>query len=580
MKVILFDLGRTLEDQDVLLPGATEMLEAVRGLVDADGAALQIGLVSDYTMPETAADVPALRQEYLAILDRLSLREFFEPVEVRVTLSTELGVFKPDERVFRAALDKLQPGIPFGSALFVTEHPGHVAAARALGMRAVHFKGPGQTTGDIAQLLDFIPIATDFVASPAMATARGAWADAGASSTARVRGASWARFGDDVFLFGHGGGWQEARSRAGAAAMRAGTSDVPRDHLHLVIQKGRLFQRAFPDVPVLLDRGRFLIVTLTPERAARFARCVEPCFAVRPLDDRYVAFETRSRATARTGEVTWVREVVDRVSRTEYEADLGRLVAHSTRLSTSSEYAAAANWTAGRLAEMGYQTERIAISVGDRPSLNVVANRVGAGSELCSVVIVTAHLDSINHDGGPAANAPGADDNGSGSAGVLQIASCLRELPNVDDLRFILFGGEEQGLFGSKQYVDGLSGSERGRIRAVVNMDMIGCLNSNPASVMIEGAAVSQAVIDGLSEAAATYTGLAVEVSLNPFASDHVPFIDSGLPAVLTIEGADQANHNIHGGNDVIGNINYDIAMEILRMNVAFAALHVGRIDA
>jgi hypothetical protein len=49
---------------------------------------------------------------------------------------------------------------------------------------------------------------------------------------------------------------------------------------------------------------------------------------------------------------------------------------------------------------------------------------------------------------------------------------------------------------------------------------------------------------------------------------------------VLTIEGADQANHNIHGGNDVIGNINYDIAMEILRMNVAFAALHVGRIDA
>ena len=228
---------------------------------------------------------------------------------------------------------------------------------------------------------------------------------------------------------------------------------------------------------------------------------------------------------------------------------------------------------------MGYQTERIAISVGDRPSLNVVANRVGAGSELCSVVIVTAHLDSINHDGGPAANAPGADDNGSGSAGVLQIASCLRELPNVNDLRFILFGGEEQGLFGSKQYVDGLSGSERGRIRTV-DLDMIGCLNSNPASVMIEGAAVSQAVIDGLSEAAATYTGLAVEVSLNPFASDHVPFIDSGLPAVLTIEGADQANHNIHGGNDVIGNINYDIAMEILRMNVAFAALHVGRIDA
>ena len=58
--------------------------------------------------------------------------------------------------------------------------------------------------------------------------------------------------------------------------------------------------------------------------------------------------------------------------------------------------------------------------------------------------------------------------------------------------------------------------------------------------VMMEGGEVSRQVIEDLATQAATYTDLAVQTSFNPFASDHVPFIEAGLPAVLTIEGADQ----------------------------------------
>ena len=58
----------------------------------------------------------------------------------------------------------------------------------------------------------------------------------------------------------------------------------------------------------------------------------------------------------------------------------------------------------------------------------------------------------------------------------------------------------------------------------------------------------------------------------NPFASDHVPFIDAGVPAVLTIEGSDNANEAIHSERDTIDRIDYDFALEILRMNVAFVA--------
>ena len=94
------------------------------------------------------------------------------------------------------------------------------------------------------------------------------------------------------------------------------------------------------------------------------------------------------------------------------------------------------------------------------------------------MVLVTAHLDSINLAGGPQAQAPGADDNGSGSAGLLTIARIFAGHQGVADLRLILFGGEEQGLFGSRQYVAGLEPAERSRIAAVVNMDMIGTVNT------------------------------------------------------------------------------------------------------
>ena len=194
-------------------------------------------------------------------------------------------------------------------------------------------------------------------------------------------------------------------------------------------------------------------------------------------------------------------------------------------------------------------------------------------------MLVTAHLDSINLQGGPAASAPGADDNGSGSAGLLEIARVFRDHPSKHDLRFILFGGEEEGLFGSKHYVAKLSASERARIQAVVNMDMIASLNTSTRSVLLEGATLSQRVINGLKEAAATYTHLTVETSLNPFASDHVPFINKGIPAVLTIEGADNANSRIHSANDTIDHVESDLAVEILRMNVAFVASEVGQMS-
>lgn len=267
-----------------------------------------------------------------------------------------------------------------------------------------------------------------------------------------------------------------------------------------------------------------------------------------------------------------IQDYVDKVSRSRFESYLRHLVSYPNRFSTSSFFKDAVRWAFKELEGMGYTTKIENVSIGDGTSYNVIADKEGEHSNIRNLIMVTAHLDSINHDGGPLANAPGADDNGSGSAGLIEIAHIFQEFPAQHDLRFVLFGGEEKGLFGSKQYVSNLSDFDKSRIKAVINMDMIGSLNTSPPTVLIEGATISQPIINELADAADSYTSLTVETSLHPFDSDHVPFIQANIPAVLTIEGKDEANPNDHTINDTLDRINYELALEILRMNVAFIA--------
>lgn len=67
-----------------------------------------------------------------------------------------------------------------------------------------------------------------------------------------------------------------------------------------------------------------------------------------------------------------------------------------------------------------------------------------------------------------------------------------------------------------------------------------------------------------------------MQTSLHPFNSDHVPFIELGVPAVLTIEGADGANGNIHGPGDTLDHLQPELALEILRMHLAYVVETLG----
>jgi hypothetical protein len=368
------------------------------------------------------------------------------------------------------------------------------------------------------------------------------------------------RFGDEVFE------WDEsATARTGRPA--------------LVTQVGRSFQQQHPDVPVLLDHGRHLVVTLPdlelphvplPEEGTRGAEvdAGHPDWRVTPLPGDGAVVVHRPAAAARAPDAV-TTELLAALSQNSFAETLAFLAGLPTRHSLSAGFRQAADHVAALLTDRGFAVSRPAITVGSGSSSNVVADRPGSGGGARGVVVLTAHLDSVNLAGGPSGAAPGADDNGSGSAGVLEMARVLSARPWRHDLRIILFGGEEQGLHGSRQYVAGLPAAERARIRAVLNLDMVGSLNTAAPTVLLEGAPRSAALINDLAAAATGWTELTVETSLNPFASDHVPFLDAGIPAVLTIEGADSANGDIHSERDVLATVDPALAMQILRMDLA-----------
>jgi FMN phosphatase YigB (HAD superfamily) len=165
MKIILFDLGQTLEDHDVLLPGAVDLLSAIKGMRDSNNEPPFIALVSNFEKANTPEEIGPIRNKYFRILDKLKIRSFFEPVEERVTLSTEVCVEKPHIRIFRTAVDKIQKDLSFGNVIFITENKEHIDKAGGYGMATIHFKPPGQTNGDVDSLTKMIPKINEFLST-------------------------------------------------------------------------------------------------------------------------------------------------------------------------------------------------------------------------------------------------------------------------------------------------------------------------------------------------------------------------------------------------------------------------------
>ena len=145
-RVIILD-GDTLFLDDRVLPHVAEALEVLLRFEGQGKPSLALSLVSNYEMPAapvTLRKINTIFNQYVATLDKLRIKEFFEPVERHVTLSTQAGVFIADPGLFQKAIQRLRLRIGLNECLFIGNDARHVEACRGLGMTALLFDRTGK----------------------------------------------------------------------------------------------------------------------------------------------------------------------------------------------------------------------------------------------------------------------------------------------------------------------------------------------------------------------------------------------------------------------------------------------------
>ncbi len=154
------------------------------------------------------------------------------------------------------------------------------------------------------------------------------------------------------------------------------------------------------------------------------------------------------------------------------------------------------------------------------------------------VVYLTGHFDSISED--PQNHAPGADDNGSGTAAFLEAARVMSQYAFHYTLKFVGFNSEEEGLIGSSAYCNYIAGLGEDVV-GCVNLDMIAYAGDDPLppDLIIYTNPASTGLAQIVHDACLEYVPDHVEpviVNESIGASDHASFWDHGWQAVLGIE--------------------------------------------
>jgi hypothetical protein len=170
------------------------------------------------------------------------------------------------------------------------------------------------------------------------------------------------------------------------------------------------------------------------------------------------------------------------LSQSDYQGYVEHLVSLGTRYYGTQGNADATAYVGQVFRGFGLATREHLFTLDGYQLANVEATLPGLVRP-DDIVIIGAHFDSIasRTPGDPSAtNAPGADDNASGTAGVLEIASVLSRYQFAQTIRFIGFNAEEQGMIGSQRYAQAAKDAGD-KIVAMVDLDMIGYVNDGAA---------------------------------------------------------------------------------------------------
>lgn len=279
--------------------------------------------------------------------------------------------------------------------------------------------------------------------------------------------------------------------------------------------------------------------------------------------------------------------ILDNVSLYEIKGTIAHLAGFATRFTFSGGSEEAGRWIYERFVAIGYSDVAYQdFILCDSLQKNVICSKQGCG-ESDKILILCAHYDSTARSttgwDWQTCPAPGANDNATGVAAMLEIARILRNVEMDHTVRFIAFTGEEQNLWGSRAYAD-LALSNKMNIVLVINLDEIGYPDSKPPWKIIIGEdqgthmtpenADSHRFARVMKRAALDYTSLRTAIR-DIWTSDHMPFNSAGY-AVIGVCQAGRYPHS-HEVTDIPANIDTEYVAEATRMTLA-AILHAAGI--
>lgn len=339
--------------------------------------------------------------------------------------------------------------------------------------------------------------------------------------------------------------------------------------------------------PATAKIGGYEIVRMPPgalRLAARSGLVGHPLPADGVVSRELRNSDQRQAAKGASAPVQWL---VDRIDAERWFQTMS-LLAGFNRNSFSPQLGSARDWILSSLEGAGLASSvfEFTLSSGTgctpAPPPVTIGNPVGRKTGVLAPdewVVVGAHYDSRNSArcDGTANPQPGANDNASGCAGVIELARAFAGVETRRSILFMCFSGEEQGLWGSRRYVESLQANgEIARVVHMLNLDMIGFDAGGTLDAQIVASGTHAAWAQQYAAAAATYAPElnlinSTSVSAN---SDYWYFLQAGVPAVFTWENGVSGYVHYHQSSDVPANMTRarELAGGILKMDAAVLA--------
>ena len=276
-----------------------------------------------------------------------------------------------------------------------------------------------------------------------------------------------------------------------------------------------------------------------------------------------------------------IREMLDQVNQDSLEATVQHLQDYGQRLWNSDNAFAASDWIARRMEALGLEVEQQPFNANTWMGSGAAApNVIGIQRGTLypdTYVVCGSHFDSFSWEamyGG--SSAPGADDNATGVASVLESARILTQYEFEYSIIYCAYGCEEMGLFGSEAYASRCQ--EQGMdIIGYFNNDMNGYLNpGDPIHIdCIYPNSVEPIGTYYMNVGSVYYPELPIRhVNFNEGDSDHTSFNNHGYMGIYPFEDYEHYSPYIHTPNDLIGTsvTSFEMSQQYCQMNIACLA--------